>query len=275
MSNLLQRILTGIIAGTAAIAAIVYSPYGLMLFCALVALLGLYEFVRLEISERQYYVSLLVLAGLIWGAYLLIHLTGHTEEKELMMWQALPLILPLISIVVLFNPKETNPLKTIGVMATGLLYCFLPFLLLFDLSFTEGMAYDYRIPLGILILTWGLDVGAYFIGKAIGKRPLYPRISPKKTWEGSVGGALVCILLAVFFDYYEFANEGLTFSWIVVGIIISVFSQIGDLVESMYKRSVSLKDSGSILPGHGGILDRFDGTYISIPFIYFYFSLVS
>ena len=151
----------------------------------------------------------------------------------------------------------------------------MPFLLLFDLSFTEGMAYDYRIPLGILILTWGLDVGAYFIGKAIGKRPLYPRISPKKTWEGSVGGALVCILLAVFFDYYEFANEGLTFSWIVVGIIISVFSQIGDLVESMYKRSVSLKDSGSILPGHGGILDRFDGTYISIPFIYFYFSLVS
>ncbi len=273
MNNLLQRILTGVIAGTAAIAAIVYSPYGLMLFCALVSLLGLVEFFRLNEVEKIYSRSLLLMTGLLWAAYLGIYLTEYSAGKELLIWKSLLLVLPLLSIIVLFHVKEKQPLRSIGTMVTGLLYCYLPLLLLFSLSFPEE-SYDYRIPLGILLLTWGLDVGAYFVGKAIGKHPLYPRISPKKTWEGSIGGALLCIGLALAFEFTDFASEGIAFNWIIVGGIIAVFSQLGDLVESMFKRSLALKDSGSILPGHGGILDRFDGTYISLPFIYFYLSLI-
>ena len=108
----------------------------------------------------------------------------------------------------------------------------------------------------------------------MGKNPLFARISPKKTWEGSIGGGLLCIGLGILFQLYMPHNGQDDFNWVVVALIISVFSQFGDLVESMYKRSLKLKDSGSILPGHGGILDRFDGVYLSMPFIYFYYSVL-
>ena len=115
-----------------------------------------------------------------------------------------------------------------------------------------------------------LDSGAYAVGRLMGRHPLFPRISPKKTWEGSIGGALLCLGLGVVLQIY--VPQG-NCNWIVVAAIISVFSQVGDLVESMFKRSVALKDSGSILPGHGGMLDRFDGVFLSVPFLYLYFSL--
>lgn len=273
MNNLLQRILTGVIAGTLAISAIVYSEYGLLLFCVLVSLLGLFEFFQLNKTEQTNHRSMLIVGGLIWGGYIYAHFAGQHEDAEIWIWRMLALALPIVSIVVLFNRKERNPLGSMGIKTIGILYCFLPFLLLFHLSFPNEV-YEFRIPLGILILTWALDIGAYFIGRAIGKHPLFARISPKKTWEGSLGGGLLCIGFAIFFELYEFSNEGLGFNWIIIGGIIAIFSQLGDLVESMYKRSISIKDSGSILPGHGGMLDRFDGTYVSLPFIYFYLSLI-
>lgn len=273
MSNLIQRILTGVIAGTLAISAIVYSEYGLLLFCVLVSLLGLYEFFQLNKKEHSSYLSMLIVGGLMWGGYAYMHIAGQSGDSEIWMWRMLALALPIVSIVVLFNSREKDPLRSIGIMSIGILYCFLPLLLLFNISFPNEV-YDFRIPLGILILTWALDVGAYFIGRALGKHPLFARISPKKTWEGSIGGAILCLGFAVFFELYEFSHEGLHFNWIIIGGIIAIFSQLGDLVESMYKRSISIKDSGSILPGHGGMLDRFDGTYVSIPFIYFYIFLM-
>jgi phosphatidate cytidylyltransferase len=131
--------------------------------------------------------------------------------------------------------------------------------------------YDFSIPLGILLLTWSLDVFAYFGGKYLGKHKLWERISPKKTWEGAIIGALCTMALAVTFEYVW----PQTWSWLVVGGIVSVFSQLGDLVESMYKRGLSLKDSGGILPGHGGILDRFDGMLITLPMIYLFIYAVN
>jgi len=274
MNNLVQRILTGLIAGSAVIGAIVYDGYGLMIICALVSILGLHEFLKLNNAQTNNLFTAIVLGSAVWVGYLVIYLTGYSPEKEGMIWKAMPLILPILSLVVLFQAKEKHPVPTIGIMAMGFLYCYLPFILLFNLGFPNEV-YDFRIPLGILLLTWVLDSGAYFVGRAIGKRPLFPRISPKKTWEGSLGGAVLCVALGVGMEYYPFASENLSFNWIIVAVIISIFSQFGDLVESMYKRSMSIKDSGSILPGHGGILDRFDGIYISVPFIYFYLTLVS
>ncbi|MCB0856159.1 MAG: phosphatidate cytidylyltransferase, partial [Bacteroidetes bacterium] len=131
--------------------------------------------------------------------------------------------------------------------------------------------YDPSLPLGILLLTWVLDSGAYFAGRWLGKHPLFPRISPKKTWEGSIGGAVLCIALGVLLEKMLPAQP---YNWIVIAAIISVFSQLGDLIESMFKRSIEIKDSGSLLPGHGGMLDRFDGIYVSIPFLFLYFSLL-
>ena len=274
MSNLLQRLITAAVAGTASILAIVYSAYGLLVFCFLVSVLGLAEYSRVNQLSKKYRWPLVSLSILIWLGYLAVTWAGFDSDREGLVWQSMLVILPTLSIFLLFNGKEDQPQRSIGIIATGLIYCYLPLILLFKLSYPDAV-YDFRIPLGILLLTWVLDVGAYFVGKALGKHPLYPRISPKKTWEGSIGGALLCIGLAVFFEYHVFTSENLQFNWIIIALLISVLSQLGDLVESMYKRSLSLKDSGSILPGHGGILDRFDGTYISIPFIYFYISLIS
>ncbi|MEM9987529.1 MAG: phosphatidate cytidylyltransferase, partial [Bacteroidota bacterium] len=152
------------------------------------------------------------------------------------------------------------------------IYIVLPLYLFFDLSVPDPVSdYSFHFPLGFLLLTWALDVAAYFMGRFLGKNLLFERISPKKTWEGAIGGGLFCLFWGWVNTQILPLEHG---NWMVIAAIIAVFSQLGDLTESMLKRSVKAKDSGGILPGHGGMLDRFDGTFLSIPLVYFYFSLL-
>ena len=129
-----------------------------------------------------------------------------------------------------------------------------------------------NIVAGILFLTWANDSFAYIVGSKIGKTPFFLRISPKKTWEGTIGGAVFCMLTAGIIA--QFFTQLSLLDWLVVGAIVAVFGTIGDLVESLLKRSVGVKDSGSFMPGHGGFLDRFDAFIFCIPFVYFYLSVV-
>ena len=138
-------------------------------------------------------------------------------------------------------------------------------------SFTNE--YSFQIILGFFIMLWTNDTGAYLAGRFFGKHKLFERISPKKTWEGSFGGGLLTLAAAYILSLF-FTNLDLT-NWIVISILVAIFGGLGDLVESMLKRSLNIKDSGNILPGHGGILDRFDGLLISITFIYSYLYLIS
>jgi phosphatidate cytidylyltransferase len=199
------------------------------------------------------------------------------------------IVFGLAAVVTLFSYRGPSPVMEMGYVVLGAIYVFLPFVLLFmagidpmdyAASIRDPLAsygalradlYEYSIPLGILLLTWTLDIFAYFGGKYLGKHKLWERISPKKTWEGAIIGGVVTMGLAVFFEYTWEQH----WSWIVVGAIVTVFSQLGDLVESMYKRGLQLKDSGGILPGHGGILDRFDGMLITLPMIYLYIYAVN
>jgi phosphatidate cytidylyltransferase len=107
---------------------------------------------------------------------------------------------------------------------------------------------------------------AYIIGSKIGKTPLFPRISPKKTWEGTIGGAICTVLISFGLSYYF--NTYTRLEWLVIGVIIAIIGTIGDLIESMLKRSYEIKDSGNFLPGHGGFLDRFDSYIFALPFIW-------
>ena len=123
----------------------------------------------------------------------------------------------------------------------------------------------------MLILIWTNDTMAYFVGKKWGRTKLFERISPKKTWEGSLVGFIACIATGIILQYTApFAN----WNWIHAAVIVGLSSQIGDLIESMFKRSLQIKDSGGILPGHGGILDRFDGFLFSMPLLFFYSVLI-
>jgi phosphatidate cytidylyltransferase len=274
MNNLLQRILTALLAGSAAVAAIYFHPLGIWFFCMVVGLVGLWEFLTvMNIKKRRYRLTIVALGALVWGLALMeILLTELTEIAPGNYLLIGLLLFPLVSLLALFDKKVTEPVNKLGKMLMGTIYCFLPLVLLFKLSVPEIVSrYDPMLPLGILFLTWVLDSGAYFVGRFLGKHPLFPRISPKKTWEGAIGGAVLTMGLAWALQLYH-APE--IYSWWIIAGIICVFSQLGDLVESMFKRSIDLKDSGSILPGHGGMLDRFDGIYLSVPFIFFYLSVV-
>lgn len=159
----------------------------------------------------------------------------------------------------------------------GIFYVTIPFAMLYHLGFYKnhefGQEYSYQLILGFFFILWMNDTGAYLAGKYLGKHKLFERISPNKTWEGSLGGGIFSIGLAIIIAQY-FTHINLT-DWIIISLIIVIFGGIGDLVESMLKRSLNIKDSGKLLPGHGGILDRFDGLLISSPFVYCYLQLIS
>lgn len=281
MSNLLKRFLTALVAGSVVITAIVLSQWGTMIFCALVSILGLHEFYRItgvkSTIAKWFLIGMSVVVWYYWGweAFAPHNETAfpHPFYFRLNLHGFIGLIAALAAIILLFEKKVTLPAQEMGLMGFGYIYVLVPMSLLFQLTvLTRSNAigsndYHYQTILGTLMLTWCLDTMAYFCGRFLGKHKLWERISPKKTWEGAIGGALFCMGLACAFEFWIWP---MNFSWIVVGAIISIFAQLGDLVESLYKRGLQIKDSGGILPGHGGILDRFDGLLIATPLIYLY-----
>jgi len=191
---------------------------------------------------------------------------------ELMM-VSLP-VAAIIFILELYRRKQ-YPFQNIALTLTGIIYIVIPVMVMIKiaLGFTPGDddTYHGEVIMGCIFILWALDTGAYMIGSWIGKNRLFERISPKKSWEGFFGGLIVALFAAWLVSVW-FPDLTLT-EWMIVAIIISVTGTLGDLVESMLKRSLGVKDSGTIFPGHGGILDRFDALLISIPFVFFYLVL--
>ena len=172
--------------------------------------------------------------------------------------------------------KKEHPLNSWAYAMLSQMYVGLPFALLNVLAFhTDGWesvsAYQFILPLSIFAFNWVNDTGAYCTGMLLGKHPLFKRISPKKSWEGSIGGAVFSIAAA--FALAHFFPILSTVEWVGLGLTVVVFGTWGDLTESLMKRYLGIKDSGNILPGHGGMLDRFDSAIMAIPaaVVYLYF----
>jgi len=176
-------------------------------------------------------------------------------------------LFPLASFVFLiklYKKSDVHPFINIALFYLGILYVAVPFAFTNLLVFYNG-EYSYEILIGLLLLTWANDVGAYFTGILFGKTKLFERISPKKSWEGSIGGGVTSILISLVIGHYF---KGLnSIEWVGVSVIVVIAGTYGDLVESHFKRSIQIKDSGSIIPGHGGFLDRFDSLLIAVPFV--------
>jgi phosphatidate cytidylyltransferase len=190
---------------------------------------------------------------------------------------SIPLLLPFLFftfslLIVELYLKAELPFNNIALILFSLLYLALPFSLLTYLSYSEKFVFSPKVVAGMLFLTWANDSFAYIVGSKIGKTPFFPRVSPKKTWEGTVGGGICCMITAGIIAQF-FTQLGLA-DWLAIGGIIAVFGTIGDLVESLLKRSVGVKDSGTFMPGHGGFMDRFDAFIFCIPFVYVYLSFV-
>ncbi|GAA4851595.1 phosphatidate cytidylyltransferase [Algivirga pacifica] len=170
----------------------------------------------------------------------------------------------LVYLVKLYNKEDKKPFVNIALTFMGIMYVALPFSLLNVASFPHE-TYQFEVPLGLFCILWASDTGAYFSGKTLGKHKLFERVSPKKTWEGSIGGTLLAILVGLGLSYYFDVLP--VWVWIVFALIIVISGTYGDLVESLFKRSIAIKDSGRSIPGHGGFLDRFDGLLLAVPFI--------
>jgi phosphatidate cytidylyltransferase len=277
MSNFWARTITGLSMVFILFAALNLSIWLIAGIFFILTILGLWEFYNLISSENC---SPQRLYGTITGALLYLDIVwvnfsgfsfSHDWLNILMIILPLPLLF-LSFILELFRNQHT-PLVNIATTILGILYVALPFSLL-NLMNGEEKIHFLGFPAaltGYFIITWLYDTGAYLYGKRFGKHKLFERISPKKTWEGTIAGAVVALLTALGLSFLipEFPRT----DWFVLSILVLVFGSFGDLIESMFKRSMNIKDSGNILPGHGGILDRFDTILISAPFVFLYLFL--
>lgn len=184
--------------------------------------------------------------------------------------EILALALVVIAVVTLF--KFTSELYfDSGKLIFTVIYVALPFS--FALGLPKYSSYDSNFSLEVIflfILIWSSDTFAYLVGKFFGKHKMAPKISPKKTWEGYAGGVVLTLVLSYFVEMYQPQLRG---NWMIVGFLIAAFAPLGDLVESQLKRTFGVKDSGNIIPGHGGVLDRLDSFLICVPVVYLYFIL--
>lgn len=198
---------------------------------------------------------------------------GISTNLTFLIIAAILAILALSGILIseLFKRAE-KPFNNIAFTFMGVIYVMVPFIFFHALAY-QGGPFNFHLPLGFLVMLWSNDTGAYLSGRFFGKTKLFERHSPKKTWEGFIGGVLIAAVAGFILSgfYVELSWR----HWVSVAILIGCFGTLGDLVESMFKRSINIKDSGGILPGHGGLLDRFDGLLIAAPVVFAYLYLIS
>lgn len=267
-SNLTQRVITGLIGAAVIVGSILYGQWAYFAVFFFICFMTLREFYILAFLDGMVVQKTF---GTLIG--LVVFSLSFFIEADIISYRLYFIIFPLVSCVYmikLYKKFERKPFTNIAYTFLGIFYVAVPFALL-NIATFENQQYDYQIIFGCLFILWASDSGAYFAGTMFGKRKLFERISPKKSWEGVIGGGLLALSFAYGLPYF-FSSIGheptiRSWQWMVVGGIIVVGGTYGDLIESLLKRSIEIKDSGTALPGHGGFLDRFDGLLISAPFI--------
>ncbi|MBR6621928.1 MAG: phosphatidate cytidylyltransferase [Bacteroides sp.] len=266
MKNFIQRAITGVIFVAVLIGCIIGGPLPFGILFCLISALATVEFCQLMNQQQGVHINRNICTLGSITLFLCFFFYGMNPAETNIFIPYLAILIYLF-ISELYLKKE-NPINNWAYAMFSQLYVALPFALLNVLAFqttpTETVSqYLFIFPLSIFIFNWMNDTGAYCTGVLFGKHPLFKRISPKKSWEGSIGGAVFCMAaafaLAHFFPIYS------TGEWIGLSLTVVVFGTWGDLTESLMKRQLGIKDSGNILPGHGGILDRFDSAMLAIP----------
>ena len=268
MKNLIIRAITGILFIGIIIGAILYSKYTLLALLLVITTLTLTEFYRLMEGNNSQKLALFV--NILGGNYLTLSLYLYASD-----------ILPAFSKGIIFIPyliyflccfiiqlymKDKDPITRWSHSFMGQVYIALPIGLLSFLAFEPSSTFLFYNPwllLSFFAFIWINDTGAFLVGSAIGRKRLFERISPKKSWEGFWGGIIFNLILAyIVSTQFNILNQ---FEWYGLAITVSIFATLGDLCESLLKRTLQIKDSGSILPGHGGMLDRFDSVLLAAP----------
>lgn len=270
LNNLVIRSIAGIIFSAVVICSALLGELALGILFLVFASIGLFEFYTItsEASRIPSVNWLGLLMGIALYLVLFFTFTGMMDAKYLWVFA---LLFSFLCCWILLR-VEQKQLFHLAFTITGLIYVILPFSMVNLLAHIDGN-FNYEWPVGFFLILWANDSGAYFVGKFLGKNKLYEKVSPNKTWEGLFGGIafafLVGWMLSMIFLTVPLKH------WLIVSLIISIFGNLGDLFESMIKRRFNVKDSGSIMPGHGGALDRFDGLLIAMPVVICYLILFS
>lgn len=273
MGDLKSRLFTIIIGSAFSLLLLLSHVYTLCLFFTLIMFVCLIEFhASIKNTVGKLYSSLISTA-----VYSLIisYSFNLIDQRKLIL--ILPLILSLFGFEILAKAKFS--FRNVGLGLICVIWIAIPFALCTSICITTNLTTSNEYPnynplmiIGILLIIWFNDAGAYCVGRLIGCTPLHPALSPKKTWEGSIGGGLVSLIVGLIVGYhFNFLNYE---QWSIITAICIVCGSIGDLIESMFKRSIEIKDTGHLLPGHGGLLDRFDAVIFSVPFIFSYLVLI-
>ncbi len=262
------RAITGFFFVGVMLASVLLGAYAFTLFFMILSVLCTEEFYRLVSNEEVKPQKRWGLA-LVISIYLPLSMYFFMGEPLVNILIAVPVSIFII-IAELYR-KYKNPFHNIAYTLFGVVFAAVPFCFFYATAFING-EYSMHYPLGFLILLWSSDTGAYIFGISLGKHKLFERHSPKKTWEGFMGGMVCSMLSALILSWY-FTELPLV-HWLAIAAIIVTAGTFGDLSESMLKRSLSTKDSGSLLPGHGGLLDRFDGLLLAAPLVFVYLQFI-
>lgn len=271
LKNLITRSITGILY-VAILVTCFLQAFNMVIVFALITGLATWEFTGLVNEHKHVNVNRLITT--VAGVYFFLAVAGVNSGAI----QTHAVFVPyLLTIIYLFisglYTKSSDSVNDWAYTMLSQMYIALPLSTINVIAFRQAADglnyYYYLLPLSIFIFLWTNDTGAYCTGSLFGKHKLFPRISPAKSWEGSIGGGILVLIVASIMYYIESQGENLSglnlIEWLGLGLVVVVFGTLGDLVESLLKRTLGIKDSGNILPGHGGILDRFDSSLMAIP----------
>lgn len=264
MNETLKRALSGAVYIILLLGCISYSQESLAILFGVFLLIGVYEFCK--IASLNLFISLPFAAAFYFFCW---NKSDDVKLKTIIV--SLSIVIALKLLLYLFNTQKTNfKMATRYLLLVG--YIVIPFTITNYIAIGKN-GYNPKILISILILIWANDTFAYLVGKNFGKNKLFPSVSPKKTIEGFIGGMIFTILSSVLLAKF-YIESNILYIWIIIAIIVSIFSTLGDLIQSKFKRVAGIKDSGKIMPGHGGILDRLDSIIFVIPFINLFYLIL-
>ena len=284
MNNFIIRTITGILFVAIMVTGICLRGDAMILLFAIITGLSLWEFCGL-VNEHVADTTVNRFIATAAGVYLFLAMAGYCTgivPPSAFVPYLLTIIYLFISELYL---KQKNPIQDWAYTMLSQMYVALPFSMINVLSFqadpqTGQIAYHWILPMSVFVFLWVNDTGAYCTGSLLGRHKLFPRVSPGKSWEGSIGGGIFVLIAAAIISQFAAAGTPLgsasqelstlntqlsTLKWLGLGLVVVFFGTWGDLVESLFTRTLGIKDSGNILPGHGGMLDRFDSSLMAIP----------
>ncbi len=282
LNTLKTRSLTAVIFVLVLLSCVYFSFYTFISFFFLVALMALNEFYNLgeKLSIRSYKIIGLIIGAILFPLIFFVTSGSIIQLKINRIILAFIALIPFLSAALYLFYKKKYTHRSLLFTLLGIVYCVLPFSLLVcipvnsDNNSIASTAESYNAfkILGIVFLIWANDTFAYLGGSLIGKNKLYERVSPGKTWEGTIIGVIMCVGVGFVLNLNSTFNSNMV--WPSIALLVGVLGTVGDLVESQIKRQAGVKDSGTLMPGHGGILDRFDSLLFVSPFVFTILSLL-